>query len=94
MDKDEQVACNKAKGALLARMDADMICLGSCAHATAADLMAAHAARTAVPTFAGTHAANATIGGPATNAITGFFNSDMTAEAGATALAAAIMAAK
>jgi glucose/mannose transport system substrate-binding protein len=47
-----------------------------------------------VPTFAGTHAANASVVGAATDAITGFFNSDMTAEAGATALADAIMAAK
>ena len=94
MDKDVQVAFNKAKGAIPARTDADMSSLDACAQATAAELVADDAAGTAVPTFAGTHAANATIVGAATDAITGFFNSDMTADAGATALADAIMAAK
>ena len=94
MDPAVQVAFNKAKGAIPARMDADMTGLDACAQATAADLAVADATGTAVPTFAGTHAANATIGGAATDAITGFFNSDMTADAGATALADAIMAAR
>ena len=94
MNKDVQVAFNKVKAATPARTDADMSGLDACAQATAADLAAADAAGTAVPTFAGTHAANATIVGAATDAITGFFNSDMTADARATVLADAIMAAK
>ena len=94
MNKDVQVAFNKVKAATPARTDADMSGLVACAQATAADLAAADAAVTAVPTFAGTHAANATIVGAATDAITGFFNSDMTADARATVLADAIMAAK
>jgi glucose/mannose transport system substrate-binding protein len=94
MDKDVQVAFNKAKGAIPARNDVDMTALDACAQATSAAMAANDAGGTAVPTFAGTHAANASVVGAATDAITGFFNSDMTAEAGATALADAIMAAK
>lgn len=94
MNKDVQVAFNKVKGATPARTDADMSGLDARAQATAAELVADDAAGTAVPTFAGTHAANATIVGAATDAITGFFNSDMTADARATVLADAIMAAK
>jgi glucose/mannose transport system substrate-binding protein len=45
---------------------------------------------TAVPTFAGTHATGAAFVGAATDAITAFFNSDMTAEEGATLLADSI----
>jgi glucose/mannose transport system substrate-binding protein len=94
MDKDVQVAFNIAKGAIPARNDVDMTALDACAQATSAAMTANDAGGTAVPTFAGTHAANASVVGAATDAITGFFNSDMTAEAGATALADAIMAAK
>ena len=94
MDKDVQVAFNIAKGAIPARNDVDMTALDACAQATAAAMSANDAGGTAVPTFAGTHAANSSVVGAATDAITGFFNSDMTAEAGATALADAIMAAK
>jgi glucose/mannose transport system substrate-binding protein len=68
--------------------------MDACAQATSASLASNDAAGTAVPTFAGTHAANAAIVGAATDAITGFFNSDMTAADGATALADAIAAAK
>ena len=94
MDKDVQVAFNIAKGAIPARNDVDMTKLDACAQATAAALTANDAGGTAVPTFAGTHAANSSVVGAATDAITGFFNSDMTAEEGASALADAIMAAK
>jgi glucose/mannose transport system substrate-binding protein len=94
MDKDVQIAFNKAKGAIPARNDVDLATLDACAQATSASLTANDTAGTAIPTFAGTHAANATVVGAATDAITGFFNSDMTAEAGATALADAILAAK
>ncbi len=94
MDKGVQVAFNVAKGAIPARNDVDMSGLDACAQATSASMTANDAGGTAVPTFAGTHAANASVVGGATDAITGFFNSDMTAEAGATALADAIMAAK
>ncbi len=94
MDKQVQIDFNKAKGAIPARMDVDMTGLDACAQSTAADLAAADGAGTAVPTFAGTHAANATVVGAATDAITEFFNSDMTAGDGAAALADAIMAAK
>ena len=94
MDKGVQVAFNVAKGAIPARNDVDMSGLDACAQATSASMTSNDAGGTAVPTFAGTHAANASVVGGATDAITGFFNSDMTAEAGATALADAIMAAK
>ena len=94
MDKEVQVAFNLAKGAIPARTDIDLSAMDACAQATSAALAANDAAGTAVPTFAGTHAANASVGAAATDAITGFFNSDMTPEAGATALADAIMAAK
>ena len=94
MDKEVQVAFNVAKGAIPARNDVDMSGLDACAQSTAADLAVADAAGTAVPTFAGTHAANAAIVGAATDAITEFFNSDMTAADGANALADAILAAK
>ena len=94
MDKDVQIGFNKAKGAIPARTDIDLSSMDACAQATSAALAANDAAGTAVPTFAGTHAANAAVAGAATDAITGFFNSDMTAEKGATALADAIMAAK
>ena len=94
MDKDVQVAFNQAKGAIPARNDVAMAALDACAQATSAAMAANDAGGTAVPTFAGTHAANASVVGAATDAITGFFNSDMTAEDGTAALADAIMAAK
>ena len=94
MDREVQVAFNVAKGAIPARNDVDMGGLDACAQSTAVDLGVADAAGTAVPTFAGTHAAGAAVVGAATDAITGFFNSDMTAADGAVALADAIMAAK
>ena len=94
MDREVQVAFNVAKGAIPARNDVDMSGLDACAQSTAADLGVADAAGTAVPTFAGTHAAGAAVVGAATDAITGFFNSDMTAADGAIALADAILAAK
>ncbi len=94
MDPAVQIAFNKAKGAIPARNDVDMTQLDACAQSTAVDLGVADAAGTAVPTFAGTHAAGAAVVGAATDAITGFFNSDMTPEDGATALADAIAAAK
>ena len=94
MDKDVQIGFNKAKGAIPARTDIDLSSMDACALATSVALAANDAAGTAVPPFAGTPAANAAVAGAATDAITGFFNSDMTAEKGATALADAIMAAK
>ena len=68
--------------------------MDACAQETSAALAANDAGGTAVPTFAGTHAANAAVVGAATDAITEFFNSDMTAVKGATALADAIAATK
>jgi glucose/mannose transport system substrate-binding protein len=94
MDKDVQVAFNLAKGAIPARTDIDLSAMDSCAQATSAALSANDTGGTAVPTFAGTHAANAAVVGAATDAITGFFNSDQTASDGAAALADAIMAAR
>jgi glucose/mannose transport system substrate-binding protein len=94
MDPQVQIDFNRAKGAIPARMDADMTALDACAQATAKDLVGADAAGTAVPTFAGTHAAGGAIVGAATDAITDFFNSDATAEDGAAALADAVLAAK
>ena len=94
MDPGVQIAFNQAKGAIPARTDIDLAAMDACAQETSAALKANDAGGTALPTFAGTHAANAAVVGAATDAITGFFNSDMTAAEGATALADAIAAAK
>jgi glucose/mannose transport system substrate-binding protein len=94
MDPAVQIAFNQAKGAIPARTDIDLSSMDACAQATSAALASNDGAGTAVPTFAGTHAANASVVGAATDAITAFFNSDMTAAEGATALADAIAAAK
>lgn len=94
MDKEVQIAFNQAKGAIPARTDIDLSAMDACAQATSASLASNDAAGGAVPTFAGTHAANASVVGAATDAITGFFNSDMSAADGATTLADAIAAAK
>lgn len=94
MDPAVQVAFNQAKGAIPARTDIDLGAMDACAQATSASLASNDGAGTAVPTFAGTHAANAAVVGAATDAITNFFNSDMTAAEGASELADAITAAK
>ena len=94
MDPAVQIAFNQAKGAIPARTDIDLSAMDACAQETSAAFKANDAGGTAVPTFAGTHAANAAVVGAATDAITGFFNSTMTAAEGATALADAIAAAK
>jgi glucose/mannose transport system substrate-binding protein len=94
MDPRTQIDFNKAKGAIPARTDIDVSLLDACAQVTSASLKLNDAGGTAVPTFAGTHAANASVVGAATDAITVFFNSNMTATDGATALADAIAAAK
>ncbi len=90
IEPDVQIAFNIAKGAIPARNDVDLSGLDACAQATAAGFASNDAGGTAVPTFAGTHAAPAAVVGAATDAITDFFNSDMTAQEGATALADAI----
>ena len=90
MDPEVQVAFNQAKGAIPARTDADFSALDACAQATAADFAASDTAGTAVPTFAGTHAAQASVVGAATDVITEFFNTDMTPEVAAEQLAEAV----
>ena len=90
MNPEVQVAFNQAKGAIPARVDADMSALDACAQATAADFSASDTAGTAVPTFAGTHAAQASVVGAATDVITEFFNTDMSPEDAAEQLAEAI----
>lgn len=90
MDPEVQVAFNQAKGAIPARTDADFSALDACAQATAADFAASDTAATAVPTFAGTHAAGASVVGAATDVITEFFNTDMTPEEAAEQLAEAV----
>ncbi len=87
MDPAVQIAFNQAKGSIPARTDTDISALDACAQATAESFVSNDTGGTAVPTFAGTHAANASIVGAATDAITEFFNSDMTATDGATLLA-------
>lgn len=94
MDPEVQVAFNQAKGAIPARTDVDLSVMDACAQETSAALSANDTGGTAVPTFAGTHAAKAAIVGAATDAITAFFNSEMTAAEGAASLADAIAAAK
>ena len=86
-----QVAFNQQKGAIPARSDADVSALDSCSQATVSDLASADGAGTAVPTFAGTHAANASVVGAATDVITEFFNSDMSPQDAATLLAEAVL---
>ena len=94
MDPAVQIAFNQAKGAIPARTDIDLTTMDTCAQSTSAALATNDAGGTAVPTFAGTHAANAAVVGAATDAITDFFNSEMSAAEGAIALADAIAAAK
>ncbi|MCB1427895.1 MAG: carbohydrate ABC transporter substrate-binding protein [Nitratireductor sp.] len=94
MDKDVQVKFNQAKGAIPARNDVDLGALDTCAQETSVSLKSNDAGSTAVPTFAGTHATNAAVVGAATDAITEFFNSDMSAEDGAASLADAILSTK
>ena len=90
MDPDVQVAFNQAKGAIPARVDADMSALDACAQATAADFLSSDTAGTAVPTFAGTHAAQASVVGAATDVITEFFNTDITPKEAVEQLAEAV----
>lgn len=94
MDPMVQVAFNQAKGAIPARTDVDLSVMDSCAQATAADFVAADTADTAVPTFAGTHAANASVAAAATDVITEFFNTEMTPQEAVALLAEAVELAK
>ncbi len=91
MSPEVQIAFNIAKGSIPARNDIDLSSLDACAQASAADFAAADAAGTAVPTFAGSHAAAAAVVGGATDAITEFFNSDMSPEDGVTLLSEAVL---
>lgn len=90
MNPEVQIAFNLAKGSIPARNDLDVSALDSCAQASFSDFGAANDAGTAVPTFAGSHAANAAVVGAATDAVTEFFNSDLTAQEGVLLLAEAI----
>ena len=90
MDPAVQIAFNIAKGSIPARSDVDLSALDACAQATASDFSAADEAGTAVPTFAGSHAAPAAVVGGATDAITEFFNSDMAPEEGVALLSEAV----
>lgn len=90
MDPAVQVAFNQAKGAIPARSDLDMSALDACAQATASDLATSDQAGTAVPTFAGTHAANASVVGAATDVVTEFFNTDMSPQEAVLQLAEAV----
>ena len=90
MDPEVQVAFNQAKGAIPARSDADFSLPDACGQSTAAAFSATDLAGTAVPTFAGTHAANASVVGAATDVITEFFNTDMTPEEAVELLAEAV----
>lgn len=94
MDRDVQIKFNQAKGSIPARMDANIAQLDECAQATAASFGHNDAKGTAVPTFAGTHAAKAAVVGAASDVITDFFNSDMSPEDGAAYLAEAVTLAK
>jgi glucose/mannose transport system substrate-binding protein len=78
MNPDVQVAFNQAKGAIPARTDVDLSAMDACAQATAAEFVESDTAGSAVPTFAGTHAANASVVGAATDVVTEFFNTEMT----------------
>lgn len=90
MDPAVQVAFNQAKGAIPARTDVDLSAMDSCAQATAAEFVETDTAGSAVPTFAGTHASNASVSAAATDVITEFFNSDMTPQEAVELLAEAV----
>lgn len=90
MDPEVQVAFNQAKGAIPARTDVDLSAMDACAQATAAEFVVTDIAGSAVPTFAGTHATNASVSAAATDVLTGFFNSDMTPQEAVEQLAEAI----
>ncbi|MEM1078649.1 MAG: ABC transporter substrate-binding protein [Pseudomonadota bacterium] len=90
MDPQVQVAFNQAKGAIPARVDADMSALDACAQATATAFAETDAAGTAVPTFAGTHAAQASVVGAVTDVVTEFFNTDMSPDDAVEQLAEAV----
>lgn len=92
MDPEVQIKFNQAKGAIPARMDIDLSSMDSCAQATSAALSSNDKSGTAVPTFAGTHAANAAVVSAATDAITEFFNSKKSGAEGAELLADAVAA--
>ena len=94
MDPAVQIAFNTAKGAIPARTDIDVSGLDACAQATSAAFAANDTGGTAVPTFAGTHAAPANVVGAATDAVTEFFNSDMSAAEGAKLFADSVIAAE
>ena len=94
MDPEVQVKFNLAKGAIPARTDIDLSAMDACAQATSKSLTSNDKGGTAVPTFAGTHAANSAVVSAATDAITEFFNSKKTAEEGVALLADAIASAK
>ncbi len=91
MDPSVQVSFNIAKGSIPARIDVDTDALDACAQATVSEFKKADADGSAVPTFAGTHAAPAHVVGAATDVITEFFNSDMSPEEGAQLLAESIL---
>jgi glucose/mannose transport system substrate-binding protein len=90
MNPEVQVAFNQAKGAIPARTDVDLSTMDSCAQATASEFLASDTAGSAVPTFAGTHAANASVVGAATDVVTEFFNTDMTPQEATALLAEAV----
>jgi glucose/mannose transport system substrate-binding protein len=94
MDPEVQVKFNLAKGAIPARTDIDLKAMDACAQSTSQALLSNDKGGTAVPTFAGTHAANAAVVSAATDAITEFFNSTKTGAEGAALLADAIADAK
>jgi glucose/mannose transport system substrate-binding protein len=94
MDPEVQVKFNLAKGAIPARTDIDLKEMDACAQATSQALSSNDKGGTAVPTFAGTHAANSAVVSAATDAITEFFNSKKTGAEGAALLADAIASAK
>jgi glucose/mannose transport system substrate-binding protein len=94
MDRDVQIKFNQAKGAIPARQDVNIALLDDCARSTAASFAHNDEEGTALPTFAGTHAAPAAVVGAASDVITDFFNSDMTPEDAVAYLAEAVLLAK
>ena len=77
MNPEVQVAFNRAKGAIPARTDVDLSTLDACAQSTSVDFIANDSDGTAVPTFAGTHATNASVVAAVTDVVTEFFNTEM-----------------
>lgn len=94
MGKDFQVTFNKIKGSVPARTDIDTTSWDMCAAKSSADLKATSKKGTLVPSYAHGMAARSDVMGAISDVVTGFFNSNQSAEEAAKKLASEIQAAQ